>query len=54
MREIIAVWLSGSSLAVLVFAVALIVRTFNWVARVDRKLDVLLKRSGVDHSQLGH
>lgn len=52
MWEMIAVWLSGSTLAVLLFAVALIVRTFNWVARVDRKLDALLKRAGIDSSQL--
>jgi len=48
MWDVLAVLLSASALGVLLLTLGLVVRTFNCVARVDYKLDVLLKNSGLE------
>jgi ribosomal protein L7/L12 len=52
MPETIAAWASGFSFGLLVFAFWLIAKTSASVARQERKLDALLKHSGVDLSTL--
>lgn len=52
MPEMVAAWASGFSLGLLLVAFWMIARSSASVARVERKLDALLKHSGVDLSTL--
>lgn len=52
MPETIAAWASGFSLGLLVVAFWLVAKTSASVARQERKLDALLRHSGVDLSTL--
>lgn len=52
MPETIAAWASGFSFGILMVALWLVARTSASVARQERKLDALLRHSGVDLSAL--
>ena len=48
MPEMIAGWLSGLTLGLLVAAFWMVAKTSASVGRIERKVDALLKHSGVD------
>ena len=48
MPEMVAAWASGFSLGLLVVAFMLIAKTSASVTRMERKLDALVKHSGID------
>jgi hypothetical protein len=51
MPEMIAAWASGFSLGLLLVAFWMIAKTSASVARVERKLNALLRHHGVDPTQ---
>ena len=48
MHEMIAGWFGGTTLGLLVVAFWMVAKTATSVVRLERKVDVLLKHSGVD------
>ena len=48
MPEMIAAWASGFTLGLLLVAFLMIAKTNATVARLERKVDALLKQSGID------
>ena len=52
MSEVIGAWLGGFSLGLIAVVLWLIARTSTGVNRVERKIDALLKHSGMDLAQV--
>jgi ribosomal protein L7/L12 len=48
MPEMIAAWASGFALGLLLIAILMNAKTSASVARLERKVDALLKQSGID------